>query len=129
MSMKIYKYTSLNSAIAILRSNGVALSNPKDFNDPNDCAFIQDDYEKEKINKLLIDYFVFVSLSQLVSNGKITLKKSDRLIFNTINKEFSLYKAILKKNPYFDLKDIRVTIRPRWRYKIAIDDYFFDWGI
>lgn len=32
-------------------------------------------------------------------------------------------------NPYFDLKDIRVTIRPRWRYKIAIDDYFFDWGI
>lgn len=86
MSMKIYKYTSLNSAIAILRSNGVALSNPKDFNDPNDCAFIQDDYEKEKINKLLIDYFVFVSLSQLVSNGKITLKKSDRLIFNTINK-------------------------------------------
>ena len=102
MSMKIYKYTSLNSAIAILRSNGVALSNPKDFNDPNDCAFIQDDYEKEKINKLLIDYFVFVSLSQLVSNGKITLKKSDRLIFNKINKEFSLYKAILKKNPYFD---------------------------
>ena len=51
--MKIYKYTSLNSAIAILRSNGVASSNPKDFNDPNDCAFIQDDYEKEKINNTL----------------------------------------------------------------------------
>ena len=36
--------------------------------------------------------------------------------------------AILKKymDGYYDLNDIRVSIRPRWSYKIVIDNYFFD---
>ena len=49
--MKIYKDTSLDSAVLILKSGGVALRNPKYFNDPNDCSFIQDKNDKNKIRR------------------------------------------------------------------------------
>ena len=40
---KIYKYTSLNSAIKILENNAVALNNPQNYNDPFDSVIDFDD--------------------------------------------------------------------------------------
>lgn len=99
---KIFKYTSLNSAIAILKSGGVALSDPKDFNDPNDCSFIQDKKDKTKIEKLITDYFVYKTLVELVSLNKISLSKKSKLVLVGIQKEVDAKKWLLKKNPYFN---------------------------
>ena len=100
--MKIYKYTSLNSAISILKSGGVALSNPKDFNDPNDCSFVQNKKDKEKIEKLIADYSVYKVINELVSLNKITLNKYNRTILTGLQKEIDAMKWILEKNPYFN---------------------------
>lgn len=99
---KIYKYASLNSTIAILKSGGVALSSPKDFNDPNDCSFVQDKKDKEKIERLITDYFIYKIITELVSLNKLTLNKSSRAILSGLQKEMDAMKWILEKNPYFD---------------------------
>ena len=100
--MKIYKYTSLDSAVAILKSGGVALSNPKDFNDPNDCSFVQDKKDKEKIEKLITDYFIYKVVSELVSLNKLKLNKSSKAILAGLQKEIDAMKWLLEKHPYFD---------------------------
>lgn len=100
--MKIYKYTSLESAVAILKSGGVALSNPKDFNDPNDCSFIQDKKDKKKIEKLITDYFIYKVASEFVSLNKLKVNKLSRIILTWIQKEMDAMKWFLKKDPYFN---------------------------
>lgn len=85
--MKIYKYTSLESAVAILKSGGVVLSNPKDFNDPNDCSFVQDNKDKVRIEKLITDYFKYKVVSELVSLNKLKLNKSSKDILTGLQKE------------------------------------------
>lgn len=99
---QIYKYTSLESAVAILKSGGVALSNPKDFNDPNDCSFVQDNKDKVKIEKLITDYFIYKVVSELVSLNKLKLNKSSKAILTGLQKEINAMKRLLEKNPYFD---------------------------
>ena len=100
--MKIYKYTSLESAVCILKSGGVVLSNPKDFNDPNDCSFVQDNKDKVKIEKLVTDYFTYKVASELVSLNKIKLNKFNKVILSGLQKEINAMKWLLKKNPYFN---------------------------
>ena len=100
--MRIYKYTSLNSAISILKSGGVVLNNPKNFNDPNDSSFVQSEKDKRKIEKLENDYFIFKVFDELVSLNKITLNKKSRAILNGLQKEMKAMNWFLKKRPYFD---------------------------
>ena len=100
--MKIYKYTSLTSAVAILRNGGVALSNPEFFNDPNDCSFVQDEKDKKKIERLITDYFVYKVVSQLASFNKITLNTVSKIILSFLQKEIDFYKKSLAKAPYFE---------------------------
>ena len=100
--MKIYKYTSLESAVAILKSGGVALSNPKDFNDPNDCSFVQDNKDKVRIEKLITDYFTYKVVSELVSLNKLKLNKSSKDILTGLQQEINSMKWLLEKHPYFD---------------------------
>ena len=100
--MKIYKYASLNAAVSILKNGGVGLSNPKDFNDPNDCSFIQDEKDKEKIERLITDYFTYKIVTELVSLNKISLNKSSRVRLSNLQKEMDVMKCALEKHPYFD---------------------------
>lgn len=46
--MRLYKYTKLEIGKQIISSSQIALSKPKDFNDPFDCVPvpIQDDLRK-----------------------------------------------------------------------------------
>lgn len=100
--MKIYKYASLESAVRILQSGSVVLSNPEDFNDPNDCAFVQDPHDKEKAEKLVTDYFIYKTISNPPSSKDIKLTKFSKFTLFILQKEMKAMKIILKKNPYFD---------------------------
>ena len=102
LNKSIYKYTSINSAIAILKSGGVILNNPKEFNDPNDSSFVQSEKDKRKIGKLENDYFIYKVFDELVSLNKISLNKRSRAILNGLQKEMKAMNWILEKRPYFD---------------------------
>lgn len=100
---KIYKYTSINSAIKILKSEGVVLNNPINFNDPSDCSFFQSEKDKKKIDKLLDNYFIFFVIDKLISNNEIKLKrKFDMIIFSFLKWEFDLYKKYVRKFKVFE---------------------------
>ena len=100
--MEIYKYTSLSSAISILKSGGVVLNNPKNFNDPNDSSFVQSKKDKKRIEKLKNDYFVYKVLGELTSQNKVKLNKTSRCILGGLQKEIKAMNWLLKKRPYFD---------------------------
>ena len=55
---KIYKYTSLESAIKILESNAVALNNPQNYNDPFDSVIDFDDDDVEKSISIVVEYYL-----------------------------------------------------------------------
>lgn len=53
---KIYKYTSIESAIKILESNAVALNNSQNYNDPFDSVIDFDDDNTEKAISVVVDF-------------------------------------------------------------------------
>ena len=59
----IYKYTSVNSAIAIVKSGMVVLNNPRNFNDPFDSLATIDPASDKKTFGLLVNYAVMVGKS------------------------------------------------------------------
>lgn len=99
---KIYKYTSIESAISILKNKSVMLNNPKNFNDPYDCVFIQDIKDKEKSFKLLQEYAIMKILIQLVDSNRIKFKGKNKIFFNSLRAEVNAMKGLINLNPYFE---------------------------
>lgn len=52
---KIYKYTSLNSAIKILENNTVTLNNPQNYNAPFDSVIDFDDDDVEELISIVVN--------------------------------------------------------------------------
>ena len=98
---KIYKYTSLHSAILILKSGGVVLNNPENFNDPNDCSFFDDKKEKIKSGKIIDDYAAYKAIDHLVSLKEITPRKRDKMLLSFIQWEMMILKRGLERYPFF----------------------------
>ena len=95
---KIYKYTSLESAISILDGDSVVLKHPSEFNDLYDCVFKQNEKDKKRIRKLLKDYTV---LSIMVELSKTDGAK-DAGPVKFVNTELAILKKALQKFPYYD---------------------------
>ena len=99
---EIYKYTSVESAISILKNESVRLTNPKNFNDPYDCNFDQDVKDKKKIDKLLENYYVLKAFDQLVSDEKIKVKdNTSKIVLSVIRMEMEIMRVLLRKRPFF----------------------------
>ncbi len=98
---RIYKYTSLNTAIRILKSGQISLNNPKNFNDPNDCSFIEDPTDAKQAEQLVVDYFVCKTLTTLNETKKGTSKFKEPEELLLIQKQFEVEKQRLEKEPFF----------------------------
>ena len=95
---KIYKYTSLESAVSILDSESVVLKHPSEFNDLYDCVFKQNEKDKKKIRKLLKDYTVLSIMVELTkADGAM-----DTGPVKFVKAELSILKKALQKLPYYD---------------------------
>ena len=81
---KMYKYTSLSSAIKIIKSGNVLLNKPSKFNDPFDCAFSSDKKDEKKSFELLFNYCAIKMVFELINNEKLVLTKSQKKIFESI---------------------------------------------
>lgn len=95
---KIYKYTSLESAVSILNSDSVVLKHPFEFNDLYDCVFKQNEKDKKRIRKLLKDYTVLSIMVKLTE----TEGAKDAGPVRFVNAELSVLKKALRKVPYYD---------------------------
>lgn len=99
---KIYKYTSLKSAIKILESNAVALNNPQNYNDPFDSVIDFDDADIEKSISIVVEYYLIQEFLKLLNNKNIKVGFLTKLIMKWDRFGINLNLKISKKNKYYD---------------------------
>ena len=102
--MKFYKYTSLASAIKIIKSGSVILNNPNNFNDPFDTNIIIDEQNKQETLNLMYNYYLLKEIRNLVNNKSLKLNVSQKALFSIIKTEFKAFDKLSKKqNEYQEL--------------------------
>lgn len=99
---KIYKYTSLKSAIKILESNAVALNNPQNYNDPFDSVIDFDDDDVEKSISIVVEYYLIQEFLKILNNKDIKVGFFTKLIMKWDRFGINLNLKLSKKNKYYD---------------------------
>lgn len=99
---KIYKYTSLKSAIKILESNAVALNNPQNYNDPFDSVIDFDDADIEKSISIVVEYYLIQEFLKLLNNKNIKVGFLTKLIMKWDRFGINLKLKLSKKNKYYE---------------------------
>lgn len=99
---KIYKYTSLDSAIKILESNAVALNNPQNYIDPFDSVIDFDDDDIERSISIVVEYYLIQEFLKLLNNKNIKVNFLTKLIMKWDRFGINLNLKISKKNKYYD---------------------------
>lgn len=99
---KIYKYTSLKSAIKILESDAVALNNPQNYNDPFDSVIDFEDGDIEKSISIVVEYYLIQEFLKLLNNKNIKVGFLTKLIMKWDRFGINLNLKISKKNKYYD---------------------------
>lgn len=105
---KIYKYSSLDSAIKILESNAVALNNPQNYNDPFDSVIDFDDDDVEKSISIVVEYYLIQEFLKILNNKDIKVGFFTKLIMKWdrfgINLNLKLSKRISIMSLFLELK-------------------------
>lgn len=99
---KIYKYTSLESAIKILENNAVALNNPQNYNDPFDSVIDFDADDIEKSISIVIEYYLIQEFLKLLNDKNIKVGFLTKLIMKWDRFGINLNLKVSKKNKYYD---------------------------
>lgn len=99
---KIYKYTSLDSAIKILESNAVALNNPQNYNDPFDSSIEFDADDIEKSISILFEYYLIKEFLKILNNKNIKVGFLTKLIMKWDRFGIDLNLKVSKKNRHYD---------------------------
>lgn len=99
---KIYKYTSLESAIKILESNAVALNNPQNYNDPFDSVIDFDDDDVEKSISIVVEYYLIQEFLKILNNKDIKVGFFTKLIMKWDSFGINLNLKLSKKNKYYE---------------------------
>ena len=99
---KIYKYTSISSAILVLKNKSILLNNPNNFNDPYDCEYNYENEDFERTKKIYLDYLVIDAMSKIGNKVLSNLKGIDRVAVNNFNKSLDLTKKALQVHPFYE---------------------------
>ena len=98
--MKLYKYTRFDIGKQIITSSQIALSKPKDFNDPFDCVPVstEDDMRKaiEILNGYAIDQTIFESLQDIKDKINKPLQKA---LISFVLWEYRIARKLAKHKP------------------------------
>ncbi len=97
----VYKYTSLESAIKIIKSESVLLNNPTKFNDPYDSNIKINENEKNKAIDIVLNYCVVKEFFNLFLDNKLILTFCQRIIINFLKLEYKMMKFFIKKQPQY----------------------------
>lgn len=124
---KIYKYTSLNSAIKILENNTVALNNPQNYNDPFDSVIDFDDKDIEKSMSIIAEYYITQEFLKLLNKKNIKTRLFTRLMMKWDRFGINTYLKLSKKNRYYDsIPGVHALSKWLIRYASQKGDISFD---
>lgn len=99
---KIYKYTSLESGIKILKNNTVVLNSPQNYNDPFDSFIKFDSKEIEKSISIAIEYYLIQEFLKLLNNKNIKVGFLTKLIMKWDRLGINLNLKLSRKNKYYN---------------------------
>lgn len=99
---KIYKYTSLESAIKILESNAVALNNPQNYNDPFDSVIDFDNKDIKRSISIIAEYYLIQEFLKLLNNKSIRIGLFTKLLMKWVRFGINLYLKFYKMKKYYD---------------------------
>lgn len=97
----VYKYTSLESAIKIIKSESVLLNNPAKFNNPFDSSIKINENEIQKAIDIVLNYCAVKEFFNLFLNDKLILTPCQRVIINFLKLEYRLMEFFMKKQPQY----------------------------
>ena len=100
--MKIYKYTSIDSALKIIKSNQVLLNTPNNFNDPFDSLMNVSEEEKKRVFNLIISYYAFKEFCIFVNRKDIKLTPSQKELIKDVRKMISMTTKIIKETKQYN---------------------------
>ena len=124
---KIYKYTSLNSAIKILENNAVTLNNPQNYNDPFDSIIDFDDKDIEKSMSIIAEYYITQEFLKLLNNKNIKTRLFTRLMMKWDRFGINTHLKLSKKNRYYDsIPGVHALSKWLVRYASQKGDISFD---
>lgn len=99
---KIYKYSSMESAIKIINKGSVLLNEPSKFNDPFDSKIVISEEDKEKCLELIYNYNLFVIFEDFVNRNDLKLHGIQRLLIGFVRLEVSCIKKMIKKRKKYE---------------------------
>ena len=102
--MKVYKYSSVEDAIKIVKSGGIRLNNPKNFNDPYDSQFEISSEDEKRTLGLIDNYFVFKYFVNYLNDNKSRFNANQLRIIDTINKDIEIVKKTIKENSEIEVE-------------------------
>ncbi|MCI5746169.1 MAG: DUF2971 domain-containing protein, partial [Erysipelotrichaceae bacterium] len=95
--MKLYKYTTIDTALKIMKYERILLNNASSFNDPFDSETYKVD-DNEKMNELLKNYIYFSSFDEIINMVKKEKSKKLKLIINLCRFEIKCAKKLYSLN-------------------------------
>ncbi len=124
---KIYKYTSLDSAIKILENNSVVLNNPQNYNDPFDSAIDFDNADIQKSISVCIEFLLLQEFLKSLNNKNIKINFFTKLILKMASFTINLNLDLSKKNKYFaSIPGVKLLIKLLIRYLSKKGNNTFD---
>lgn len=115
--MKIYKYTTIKTAITILKAGRILLNNPSVFNDPFDTDLKHDAEDAKKTEKIMEASSYATQLASLIRDSNISFVLKNSPSFEAIQKEYRSTIDQLKLTHRFD-ESINF---PKYREWLSID--------
>ena len=129
--MKLYLYTSAETALNIIKTSTLALSSPKSFNDPFDCLPLWSDEDLHKAIDVFNGYIIEQTLFDLIEQKAKSIHSiSQKLIMSIVLAEYKLLKKLARKkpgayDPYYKTDRVKKCILDSDMYNEVDDQYAF----
>lgn len=126
--MKLYVYTSSETALKIIKTSKLALSSPTTFNDPFDCLPLWSDDDLTKaidvFNGYIIDQKLLEELDKASHNSKSVFQ---RIWFSIISEEYKFIQKLAQTkptayDPYFKITRLKKFINTAIKFSKKPDD-------
>lgn len=104
---KLYKYTSVETAIRIINAERVLLNNPNNFNDPFDSEIYIDEYERGKAFDLFINFYV----QYLLKEDKLKLNFKEEYKNKAKNLKIKIKNKIKNRNEFEYINDVNSLMK------------------
>jgi hypothetical protein len=126
--MKLYVYTSSETALKIIKTSKLALSSPTTFNDPFDCLPLWSDDDLAKAIDIFNGYIIEQKLlEELYKASHNSTSVFQRIWFSIISAEYKFVQKLAKNHPtaydpYFKISRLKKFLNTAIKFSKKPDD-------